>query len=121
MNEINEKTQKMIEEIEKRRNNLAGPLVGDYVKYPDGTYKRFSHAWDDGIQVTCYYGNGGSFFLCSNGKASYSGGLDPSIPYPKLKITEEIKEGLFWVFKDDVHMAFNGVHFNMDCKVWELA
>jgi len=118
MNEINEKTQKMIEEREERRKGLTGPLVGDYVKYPDGQYKRFTHDWDDGIQVASYFGNGGSFYLQSNGVASYSGGLNSAILYSKLKLTEEMKQGSFWVFKDDLHMAHNAIDFMLDCKVW---
>lgn len=115
------KTQKMIETREEIRKGLThGPLVGEYVKYPNGTYKRFTHAWDDGIQVANYFGNGGSFYLQSNGFASYSGGLDSAIPYSKLKLTEEIKQGSFWLFIDDVHRAYNGIDFMLDCKVWNF-
>jgi len=117
---MNKKTPKIIEEREEMRKNLTGLLVGDYVKYPDETYKRFTHDWgcDFGIQVTRHFGNVGGFYLCRSGYASYSGGLDSSIPYSKLKLTEEKKEGTFWLFKDDLHIANNGVEFMLDCKVW---
>jgi hypothetical protein len=119
---MNKKTQQIINEREKFRNQLTSPLVGDYVKFPDGQYKRFTHDWgpDHGLQVTNYFGKGGDFYLLNNGYASYSGGLDPRIPYSKLKLSEEKKEGTFWVFKDDLAMAHNGIYFMLDCKVWNF-
>lgn len=64
-----------------------GPRVGDIVRMLDGRLLRFTHKWDDGIQVTTTHHKEGSFYLYRNGLASYSGSLSPSIKFSKLKAT----------------------------------
>jgi len=91
------------------------PRVGDYVIMPDGSYERFSYDWYDCIQ-TC---NEGSFYL-GNGYASMSGGLNAGIPYEKLEITLEQKEGNFWFFHNDYHTAHYGIGITALCRVYRV-
>jgi len=90
------------------------PIEGQWIKGYDGKMTRFTHAWDDGIQTG---GGQGSFYLCSNGKASYSGGLDSSVPYDLLEKTEERVKGQFWIFHKECSGAHRGVYYSHPCPV----
>jgi len=96
-------------------NTRNGPRVGDFVIMPDLTYQRFSHDWGDSIQTS----EGGSFYL-GEGYASFSGGLNPSVPKSRLVLTDEIREGSFWFFHHDFMRAHNGVYFTAPCRVYRL-
>ena len=98
------------------RNRNLKPQVGDFVVRKDGHHKRIAYLWgDEAIQLA----DGGSFYLCDTGDASYSGSLDPGIP-PKLELTEEVRSGEFWVFHHDFVLAHNGVTFSIPCRVYRL-
>ncbi len=105
----------IIGKLSALRDKIAGPRVGDYVRFPCGKLERFSYNWGDGLQTS----PGGSFHLCSNGKASFSGGLNPSTPRDNLTLTDEMKPGGFWIFHHDIAGAFRGVDFDLPCRVFE--
>jgi len=92
------------------------PKVGEWIKGYDGKMTRFTHAWDDGIQTG---GGQGSFYLLGRHGASYSGGLDSSVPYDLLEPTEERENGMFWRFHK-YSGAHRGVNYIHPCKVWKL-
>jgi hypothetical protein len=75
MNNLDEKDTAILAEREAAFNNHKGPRVGDFVRMLDYSIQRFSYDWGKDIQTT----NGGSFYLDSNGLASFSGGLNPAI------------------------------------------
>jgi hypothetical protein len=94
-----------------------GPLVGDYIRFSDGTLKRVAHVWDDSIQPTGGFGE--SFYLTDCG-GSFSGGLDPGIDLSKFVLTDERMMGKFWIFHNNYWTGHNGVEFLIPCKVWEV-
>jgi hypothetical protein len=100
---------------------IQGPRVGDYVKMPDGTLRRFTHDWGDKIQTTVGARHpcdgDASFYLCCPG-ASFSGSLDPSISKAAIRDTGEKLPGAFWFFRDNYVTAHNGVGVRMPCTVW---
>ena len=109
------------EHIETRRVAKAtrpGPDVGDYIRMKDGTLRRFTHKWDDGIQVTVR-GQSGSFYMLTNGAASYSGSLDPSVPMNKIRRTDETALGTFWFFDGERSGAGRGIDCAIPCRVFE--
>jgi len=90
-------------------DSIAGPRVGDYVRFPDGKMLRISYMWDDAFQSS---NDGGGWHL-GRGCMSYSGGLFPSRPTTQLTRTNETKEGLCWFF----HHEYAAAH----CGVWTTA
>jgi hypothetical protein len=97
-------------------DQIEGPRVGDYLLYPDGSYRRFSHDWGEDIQVTCGK-YGGSFYL-GNGYVSYSGALDPAIPKDELVETGQYKKGRFWFFDRDYARAGGGIETEVLVRVY---
>lgn len=72
------------------RNRNLKPQVGDFVVRKDGHYKRIAYLWgDEAIQLA----DGGSFYLCDTGDASYSGSLDPGIIQRRSKIGSAEHDG----------------------------
>lgn len=94
-------------------NEIKGPRVGDFIRMRDGRLQRFSHAWDDGIQTS----DGGSFYFFGIG-VSFSGGLNPSIPYETIVQSEGPHQGRFWMFHHGHSQAHNGVSFTMPCRFY---
>ena len=103
---------------EQTWNECRGPRVGDWIRMPGGSMRRFTYAWPDGIQTT-WEDHDGSFYFGENG-ASYSGSLDRTIPYDKLVQTDERRWGRFWFFHHNWAQAHNGVHFSIACRVFEV-
>jgi len=93
------------------------PIEGQWIKGYDGKMTRFTHCWNDGVQTG---GGQGSYYLCANGKGSYSGGLDSAVPYDLLERTEERVKGQFWIFHKECSGAHRGVYYNHPCPVWKL-
>lgn len=98
-------------------NKRSGPRVGDWIAMLDGTLRRFTHHWGDGLQTTCGNGDNGSFYF-ARGCMSYSGGLDPSIPIAQIVETSEIRNGNAWFFHHDSSGAHRGVYFTAPCRVF---
>lgn len=96
------------------RDRIKGPRIGDYVCFQTGELERFSHDWDDSLQTS----PGGSFFMCSNGNASFSGGLNPSTPLDKLTLTKNTLPGSFWFFHHNRAGAGCDVNFKVPCRVY---
>ncbi len=100
-------------------NKRTGPRVGDWCRMPgEDKLRRFTHDWGDGLQTTWPQHGLGSFYF-SGGGASYSGSLDPSLPKTALIDTGERKPARFWFFHHDHSRAHNGVHFEIECRVFE--
>jgi len=106
--------QEIIRKLIITRDQIGKPRIGDYVRFPTGQLERFSHDWGDGLQTSA----GGSFFLCTNGGASFSGGLNPCTPADKLKLTNATLPGSFWIFHHDIAGAGRGVYFKIPCRVF---
>lgn len=96
------------------RNRNKRPRIGDYVRFPTGQLERLSHDWGDGFQTS----PSGSIFLHANGQGEFSGGLNPSTPLDKMKLTNVHLPGSFWFFHHDSAGAGRGVYFNISCRVY---
>jgi hypothetical protein len=117
--QIHEENLPLIAERVRKRSITEGdtPRVGDFYQKPSGEWDRFTHEWNDGIQVG---GMRGSFFFGSSGGCSYSGGLDSSIPYERFEKTDDVRDGGAWFFDRDRAGAHNGFHFKAPFRVWRL-
>jgi hypothetical protein len=112
----------ILENRERLFNLVDGPRVGDFLKVGDGQFLRFTHDWDDSIQTTVHAKHpchGDASFYLSDGYASFSGSLDPSIPKDQLHDTGEKQEGSFWFFHHNHACASNGVYFRIKCRIFE--
>lgn len=98
-------------------NERQGPRVGDWIAMRDGTMRRFTHNWGDGLQTTCGDGDAGSFYFygCS---MSFSGSLDRSVPASEIVETSEIRNGRAWFFHHGQTGAHRGVYFTVPCRVY---
>lgn len=106
--------QEIIRKCIIARDQIGEPRIGDYVRFPTGELERFSHDWGDGLQTS----PSGSFFMCNNGGASFSGGLNPCTPADKLEQTDANLPGTFWIFHHNVAGAGRGVYFKIPCRVY---
>ena len=106
------------------RDKRIGPRVGDWVQMLDGTVRRFTYNWGDGLQTTYRWKSSGNvetgrFCLDKSGAVSFSGSLDNSIPTERLVDTGEIRLGYVWFFHHDEHKAHNGITVAIDCRVFK--
>lgn len=106
-----------------KRHARSGPRVGDFIHMLDGTLRRFTHNWGDGLQTTYRWRDTGrvevgSFYLDRSGAADYSGGLDDRIPLAEIADTGEHRDGDFWFFHHDDARAHNGVQVKAPCRVF---
>lgn len=111
------KDQSILDGIFAEREQVNTPRVGDFVRFPTGELERISHRWPDGFQTSPT--RSGSYYLCSEGNASYSGGLNPSIPKESLLPIDELMDGQFWFFHHGCAGAHRGVYFSIPCRVYE--
>lgn len=105
-------------------DRIEGPRVGDYVDLPDGSRRKFTHDWGDGLQTTCgprHPCHGDTSFYLGDGYTSFSGSLDPAIPRDKIQATDEVADGRFWFFHHGHTQAHNGVYFSVPCRVFKVA
>jgi hypothetical protein len=100
------------------RNTLDGARVGDFVRMPDDTLRRFTYDWGDSLQVTLPNA-GGSFYFSRSGHMDFSGGLDHSILRDRLHDTGETMPACAWFFHHDHASAHNGVNVMVPCRVFE--
>lgn len=123
MNKLDNEDLKIQTYRNQQRAKISGPRVGDYIKMLDGSLRRFTHDWGDGLQTTVGQNhpcNGDeSFYLCDNGALSFSGSLDPSIDLSKIADTGKTKIGNCWFFHRDYATAHNGVHAEVDCRIYK--
>lgn len=98
-------------------NERPGARVGDWVTLRDGSWRRFTHDWGDGLQTTIKNNVDTSFYL-GKGYVSFSGSLDPTLPRADLVETSETKNGNFWFFHHDSVGAHRGVYFEAPCRVF---
>lgn len=119
MIEFDARDQAILDEIVIAREQIAGPRIGDYVRFPGGELERFSHDWDGVLQTSPVWA--GSYFLFSSGNASFSGGHNPPIPLESLTLTTESEPGRFWFFHHNQTGAGRGVHFSVPCRVYASA
>lgn len=106
---------KIVENRLELWNEDQEPRVGDFIKMSNKSYERFAYKWPDGMQTT----NGGSFYL-GDGYASMSGALNPTIPFDKIKRTDEMKEGFFWIFHNDIWQEGYGIDVLAPCRVYRF-
>lgn len=101
-------------------NKREGARVGDWCRMPDGEMRRFTYAWDDGLQTTHNRIGGLGSFYFGGGYMNYSGCLDRIIAHERIFPTEETKPGAAWFFHHNQAGAHKGVYFNVDCRVFEV-
>lgn len=118
-----QKNKEIIAKRLENREGLEGPRLGDFLKVGEG-YKRFTYDWDErGIQTTTGItesGRTGGFHLHKSGHASFSGSLDPMVQRENMELTDEIKDGMFWVFSEDSAQAHNAIYFMLPCRVYRM-
>jgi hypothetical protein len=103
------------------REKIDGPRIGDFVIFDNGVIGRFSHDWGDKIQwSSCPNGDHWGFHLFSDGHASFSGSLNPSIMKDQLECgrSEDDRNGKFWFFHHDFAGAGRGVYCDVPCRVY---
>lgn len=96
-----------------------GPRVGDFCVLPNGRQMRFSHRWDDGLQIS--HPSTSGFYLGKHGYVSFLGSLYPVVPNEDILETELTAMGGFWFFHHDRTAAHNGVYFAGKCRVFKAA
>ena len=100
----------------RKRIAELGLQVGDVVRLADGSTRRVAHIWPDGWQPTV--AEGGGSFAFGDGYTSYSGSLDPLLPFPAP--TEETRPAAFWIAHHDRLEANCAVHISLPVRVWQM-
>lgn len=110
----------ILKERVARLNTREGARVGDFVRFPDGTVRRFSYIWDfeDGSDLSLQTAGGGSFYLGECG-VSFSGSLYQGIPGKSLTLTNEKRNGDVWFFHHGFAGADCGVSAVVEFRVYE--
>lgn len=108
------KDRENIDEYVRIRDETKGIHVGDFIRLSDGSLVRVSYIWLDGCQISY----GGSFHLGVS--ISFSGGLEPSIPFEDIKPTNEVKLGYFWTNHNNLGGADKEIGIYVPCKVYEV-
>ena len=117
-NGLNLKTTKHLQTCLENWEKRKGPRVGDYICTIEKGLKRFTHDWDDGLQITSN-GNDESFHLSTSGFVSFSGSLEPSIPLEKIMPIGKTMSGKVWVWLDGVPGGGRGVDTWIECRVYQ--
>lgn len=115
---MDEQDERIVQQRGKAMFTSLRPLVGDFLRFADGTFRRIAYVWCDGVQPTSDVG-GASFYLKELG-GCFSGGLDTLVPKHKLGLSEHTEMGRFWIFHHNDRKAHNGVDFMIPCKVWNV-
>jgi hypothetical protein len=116
MKQLDERDTAIREARVAAREGFEGPRVGDFIILEDQRLMRFSHDHGEGygIQVS----ESGSFYMGHNGGLSFSGALEPAIPYAHIQESSRIREGSCWFFSHDLAMKDNGVDTVIPCRVF---
>ncbi len=99
-------------------DKIAGPRVGDYIDFPDGKTRRFTHHWGTDIQTTMP-GCDSSFYF-EGGTISFSGSLDRGIPIEQIEAIAETRNGNVWFFHDNWRQAHSAVGARIPFRVFRL-
>lgn len=101
------------------RKRLADPAlqVGDLVRLADGSARRVAHVWPDGWQPV--WKDGAGSFACGDGTTSFSGSLDPRLPFPEP--TKGTCQAAFWMAHHDRLCAGCAVPVSLPVRVWRMA
>lgn len=111
----------LLEARSEARRNREGPQVGDWVSMGRGHgFRRITHLWDDGCQLTIEGQVDSSFYMGKGGGGSFSGSLDLITPYASLQSTTEFRAASFWFFSQDRPGAHRSVHVFVPVRVWEF-
>ena len=100
----------------RKRIAELGLQVGDVVRLADGSTRRVAHIWPDGWQPSV--AEGGGSFAFGDGSTSYSGSLNPLLPFPGP--TEETRPAAFWIAHHDRLCAGCAVHVSLPVRVWQM-
>lgn len=122
LKEIAEVNAPFIEKRKKAYLDLISecplPVVGEFIQIGD-KITRTTSSWNEGIQVGGS-ANSGGYHMYSNAACSYSGGLDPAIPYDKLELVKgKFIEGKCWYFDRECTAANNAFYFWMPFRVFK--
>src|SRR5689334_9255388 len=114
-----ERDEQIVASRMAKLDEQAGPRVGDFVRFADGTLRRVSYHWhgDDGWDGGCQTSDAGSYHLGNYG-VSMSGSLYSSVPTDALVLTDERMAGDVWIFHHDMAGAGRGVHFQPEFRVY---
>lgn len=115
---LDETDQAILSTRQAKYNTEHDVQVGEFIRFSDGTIRRISYIWPDGVQSTDNRFGPMSFYL-GDGYVSYSGSLYRCVPRDSLKLTNEKESGGFWFFHHDFPTAHNGVDFMIPCRIWE--
>lgn len=113
---LDEQDRQILAQTRAAREAIAGPRIGDYVRFPTGELERFSKNLVAGVQTS----PSGAFFICGNGEASLScGGLNPPISREALELYEEqVLYGSFWFFHHGRAGAGRRVDVKLPCRIF---
>jgi hypothetical protein len=102
---------------------VAGPRVGDYVRFADDVTRRISYIWRDehdqafNVQTS----KGGSFHLSRFGYVSFSGSLHNGVAPETLSDTGRRMLGSVWFFHHDQRMAHNGLDTEIPFRIYRCS
>lgn len=110
------KNQQILKSRTLQFNKTKGPRVGDYLKYPDGSFTRFTVDLGESLQTG---GERGSYFLYGS-CCDYSGGCDSGIKKSDLVPTRETKPGDLWFFDEGITGAGRRKDFQINFRVFDI-
>lgn len=102
-----------------QRDAVAGPRVGDYVRFESGRLARITYLWPYDAQITALLG---TWYLDVGGHTDFTGPmfgpLQPAVPIGELQLDDEIRNGQFYFYGHDEHRAGNCVDVMVPCRVY---
>jgi len=111
----------------ERYDARLGPRVGDFVRMLDGTVRRFTCWWPEGLQTTYVWRTGqdagqpasANFHFNAFGRMTFSGSLDDTVPRYLLRRRFETMKGRSWFFHHDEMKAHSAVYCDVTHRVYE--
>ncbi|HEU0196153.1 MAG TPA: hypothetical protein VFQ88_02925 [Nevskiaceae bacterium] len=121
---FDEQDQALLQRRQDGLNARSRIGVGDFLRFPDGSFRRVAHDWGDSVQPTV----GGShpcvgdesFYLDAEGGASFSGSLGQALPVTNIAATNETRDGTVWFFHHNYPCAGGGVHASARFRVFKV-
>lgn len=101
---------------------VAGPRVGDYVRFADDVTRRIAYMWrdEDDRPFSAQTADDGSFYL-GQSYVSFSGGLNQGVEPTTLTDTGRRVLGSVWFFHHDQRMAHNGVDTEIPFRLYQCS